>query len=106
MSADKQTRKNKAMIITSRKNHYITVQPVIEELQKRNWEVTTLRFERVWERVENALKTVKKSSIRDDTWNPSRSKDKSYEKNLRRGISSSLVSSLCLLIYSIYKSRI
>ena len=81
MSADKRTRKNKAMIITSRKNHYITVQPVIEELQKRNWEVTTLRFERVWERVENALKTVKKSSIRDDTWNPSRSKDKSYEKD-------------------------
>ena len=50
-------------------------------MQKRNWEVTTLRFERVWERVENALKTVKKSSIRDDTWNPSRSKDKNYEKD-------------------------
>ena len=78
---NKRKQKNKAVILTSRKNHYVTAQPVIEELQKRDWEVRTLRFERVWERVENVLKTVKKSSIRHDIWNPQESKDKNYEKN-------------------------
>jgi len=54
----------KALVVTSRNVHYTIVRPVIEELRRRNWKVTTLHFERIWEKVETLLlKTTKKRSL-------------------------------------------
>jgi len=55
----------KALVVTSRNVHYTIVRPVIEELRRRNWKVTTLHFERIWEKVETLLlKTTKKRSLK------------------------------------------
>ena len=53
--------KNKALVVTARNVHYTIVRPVIEELRRRDWKVTTLHFERVWEKVvENILLMTQK----------------------------------------------
>ena len=57
--------KNKALVVTSRNVHYTIVMPVVEELQRRNWDVQILRFERIWEKVERSLSmTTRKRSLR------------------------------------------
>ena len=56
--------RNKALVVTSRNVHYTIVRPVIEELRRRDWKVTVLRSERIWEKVERLLSmTTKKRSL-------------------------------------------
>jgi UDP-N-acetylglucosamine 2-epimerase len=56
--------KNKALIVTSRNVHFTVLWPIIKELLKRGWIVRVLRFEKIWERVENLLsKTTRRRSL-------------------------------------------
>jgi len=41
------------LVITATRVHYVVVKPVVEELMRRNWQVTVLHFERIWERIES-----------------------------------------------------
>jgi hypothetical protein len=59
----KENCKKKALVVTSRNVHYSLVKPVVEELRRRNWRFKVLRFERIWERVENFLSMTKKRSL-------------------------------------------
>jgi hypothetical protein len=43
--------------------HYVVAWPVIEELRRRNWQVSVLRLERIWERIESFLMKRKRRSI-------------------------------------------
>lgn len=57
--------KNKALIVTSRNVHFTIIQPVIEGLRRKKWEVQILRFERIWEKAERfLLMTTRKRSLR------------------------------------------
>lgn len=60
----KQSRKKKALVVTTRNVHYKIVRPVVKGLQKRHWKVTVLRFERMWERVESLLRRTTKGGVR------------------------------------------
>lgn len=56
--------KSKALVVTSRNVHYTIVRSVIEGLRRRDWKVTVLRFERIWEKVERLLSmTTKRRSL-------------------------------------------
>jgi len=62
--AVQQKRKNKALVVTSRNVHYTIVRPVIEELRRKDWKITALKTERIWEKVEKLLSmTTKKRSL-------------------------------------------
>jgi len=60
-----QERQDAALVVTSRDVQYAIVRPVIQELRRRGWKVTTLHFERIWEKVvENILlMTQRKRSL-------------------------------------------
>jgi hypothetical protein len=61
----RQNFKNKALVVTSRNVQFTIVQPVVEELQRRHWKVTVLRFERIWEKAERLLSmTTKRRSLK------------------------------------------
>lgn len=51
------------MVVTATRVHYVVVKPVVEELMRRNWQVTVLHFERIWERVESFLMKRRKRSL-------------------------------------------
>jgi hypothetical protein len=56
--------KHIGLVVTSRKVHYPIVVPVIEALRRRRWEIRVLRFENIWERVEQLLsKTTRRRSL-------------------------------------------
>jgi len=64
VAANIKKNRKKALVVTSRNVHYTIVRPVIEELQRRGWKVTTFRIERMWEKVEEFLsKTTKKRPL-------------------------------------------
>jgi len=87
--------KNKALLVTSRTVHYPIVRPVIEELQKRNWKVTVLHFERLWENVvENILLTTQKRRSLESFYVETPSKPPKKKSLLVYSSISKLISSL------------
>jgi UDP-N-acetylglucosamine 2-epimerase len=51
------------LVVTATRVHYIVARPVIEELARRNWQITVVHIEKIWEKVESFLMKRKKRSL-------------------------------------------
>lgn len=64
LDLEKREVERRALVVTATRVQYVAVKPVVEELRKRNWQVTVLRLEEIWERVEGFLMRKRRRTLK------------------------------------------
>jgi hypothetical protein len=89
---ERKSEKHIGLVVTSRKVHYPIVAPVIEALRRRRWEIRVLRFENIWERVEQLLsKTTRRRSLESFYAEPKPTKSRRMTESKFYTLSSMLI---------------